>query len=261
MNDRINIQDLSNLLVSQHALSKENADALIREFFSLIKTALERDKYVKIKGLGVFKLIEVDARESMNINTKERFEIPRYTKVSFTPDATLRDTINKPFAHFETVILNENTVFDDKNEDKQMPDEEKLMEELFPANQSEAVPDENTDLDELNKETAREEVQMLSQEVAMPVHKSSIKLYITLVILLLILLGCIFFFMNRSRMAEGGFWQELENENAGNPHIQETLPTLSDDSLVNDKGKKSRIRNDSILLISSQTPVRSLAED
>ena len=70
MNDRINIQDLSNLLVSQHALSKENADALIREFFSLIKTALERDKYVKIKGLGVFKLIEVDARESMNINTK-----------------------------------------------------------------------------------------------------------------------------------------------------------------------------------------------
>ena len=142
-----------------------------------------------------------------------------------------------------------------------MPDEEKLMEELFPANQSEAVPDENTDLDELNKETAREEVQMLSQEVAMPVHKSSIKLYITLVILLLILLGCIFFFMNRSRMAEGGFWQELENENAGNPHIQKTLPTLSDDSLVNDKGKKSRIRNDSILLISSQTPVRSLAED
>ena len=98
MNDRINIQDLSNLLVSQHALSKENADALIKEFFSLIETALERDKYVKIKGLGVFKLIEVEARERMNINTKERFEIQGYTKVYSNTEATLGDTINKYFA-------------------------------------------------------------------------------------------------------------------------------------------------------------------
>ena len=118
MNEKLNIQDLSAWLVSENGLSKEEADKFVKEFFLLIEDALEKEKYVKIKGLGVFKLIEVEPRESVNINTKERFEIPGYTKVSFMPDPALRDIINKPFSHFETVVLNENTVFDEKEEIK-----------------------------------------------------------------------------------------------------------------------------------------------
>ena len=191
MNEKINIQDLSSVLVSQNALAKEEADNFIREFFSLIVSALDRDKYVKIKGLGVFKMIEEDARESMNNKTKERFEIPGYTKVSFTPDASLRDTINKPFAHFETVILNENTVFEDTNtvfrdantivrdantmftdtdttsedkkEEKPMPDEEKSMEEPAPETPPEPV----------------------FEETVSPARKSAMKIYIVLIVLLL----------------------------------------------------------------------------
>lgn len=115
MNEKLNIQDLSVILAKQRGLEKEKAENFVREFFALIGEALETDKYLKIKGFGVFKLIEVESRESVNIQTKERFEIPGYTKISFTPDALLKDTINQPFAIFETVILNENTTFEEKN--------------------------------------------------------------------------------------------------------------------------------------------------
>ena len=75
--------------------------------FDLIEETLATEKYVKVKGLGPFKLTEVDSRESVNVNTGERIEIQGHTKVSFTPDTSMKDLINKPFAHFETVILND----------------------------------------------------------------------------------------------------------------------------------------------------------
>ncbi|WP_148372467.1 HU family DNA-binding protein [Bacteroides bouchesdurhonensis] len=113
MNERLTIQDLTNLLAAKHSMTKKNAEAFVKEFFLLIEQALEIDGCVKIKGLGTFKLIDVDSRESVDVNTGERFQIKGHTKVSFTPDPNLRDTINKPFSHFETVVLNENTVLED----------------------------------------------------------------------------------------------------------------------------------------------------
>lgn len=112
MNDKLNIQDLVNILAEKHHMDKKDADVFVREFFLLIEQALESDNYVKIKGLGTFKLMEVGSRESVNVNTGERFKIEGHTKVSFTPDTDLRDLINKPFAHFETVVLNESTVLE-----------------------------------------------------------------------------------------------------------------------------------------------------
>lgn len=79
----------------------------------MIEESLEKDKYVKIRGLGTFKLINVESRESININTGERFEILGHAKISFTPETLLKEAINKPFAHFESVLLNDNVVFDD----------------------------------------------------------------------------------------------------------------------------------------------------
>lgn len=113
MNDKLTIQDLTDLLAEKHGMEKSDAEAFVQEFFQMIERALERDKYVKIKGLGAFKLIDVDGRESIDVNTGERIHIKGHTKVSFTSDNQLRDTINKPFSHFETVLLNDNTVLED----------------------------------------------------------------------------------------------------------------------------------------------------
>lgn len=113
MNEKLNILELIDSLAEKHGMSKKNAESFVREFFQLIEETLENDKYVKVKGLGTFKLIDVERRESVNVNTGERFEIQGHTKVSFTPDPTLKETVNKPFSHFETVVLNESTVLDD----------------------------------------------------------------------------------------------------------------------------------------------------
>lgn len=96
---------------------------------------MEKDKYVKIKGLGAFKLIDVESRESVNVNTGERFEIQGHTKVSFTPEPALKDIINKPFAHFETVVLNEGTVLEDTPVDsgsEEDEDTEQKVEDVVP---------------------------------------------------------------------------------------------------------------------------------
>lgn len=138
MNERLTIQDLIDLLANKHSMTKKDAEAFVKEFFLLIEEALENEKYVKIKGLGTFKLIEVDNRESVNVNTGERFQIKGHTKVSFTPDTNLRDAINKPFAHFETVVLNDNAILEDTPADDFEGEEDEMAEEL-------SLPIENLD--------------------------------------------------------------------------------------------------------------------
>lgn len=113
MNERLYQQNFIDLLSEKHGMDKKNAEKFIKEFFLLIEEALEEDRSVKIKGFGTFKLVDVESRESVKVNTGERFQIKGYTKVAFVPDNSLRDIINKPFAHFETVVLNENTILED----------------------------------------------------------------------------------------------------------------------------------------------------
>lgn len=134
MNEKLNIQNLIDLLAEKHGMSRKNADSFVKEFFLLIEESLEKDKYVKIKGLGTFKLIAVESRESVNVNTGERFEIQGHTKVSFTPEPTLKDIINKPFAHFETVALNDNTVLEDTPLDTDNEDDEEVEQKGVPSN-------------------------------------------------------------------------------------------------------------------------------
>lgn len=124
MSEKVSIQNIADLLSEKKGLNKSDADMFAKTLFLLIEEALEKDKYVKIKGLGTFKLIDVDSRESINVNTGERFEIQGHTKVSFTPDQSLREIINKPFAHFETVTLNEGTVLNDTQIEEDEEEEE-----------------------------------------------------------------------------------------------------------------------------------------
>lgn len=139
MNERLTIQDLTDLLAAKHSMAKKDAEAFVKEFFLLIEQALESEKTVKIKGLGTFKLIDVDSRESVHVHTGERFQIKGHTKVSFSPDTSLRDAINKPFAHFETVVLNENTVLEDTlmedSEEDETLDEETVVQTAAPENE------------------------------------------------------------------------------------------------------------------------------
>ena len=147
MNERLTIQDLIDLLAAKHSMTKKDAEAFVKEFFLLIEQALENEKTVKIKGLGTFKLVDVDSRESVNVNTGERFQIKGHTKVSFTPDTTLRDTINKPFAHFETVVLNEGTVLEDTPMEESDEEEASVADSEAEMVDSEVTEDKNTDED------------------------------------------------------------------------------------------------------------------
>lgn len=123
MNEKLNIQNLIDLLAEKHGIASKDAEDFVKIFFALIEEGLEQDRYVKIKGLGTFKLIGVESRGSVDVNTGERIEIQGHTKVSFTPDPTLKEIINRPFGHFETVILNENTVLEDTPVEKEGEEE------------------------------------------------------------------------------------------------------------------------------------------
>lgn len=130
MNEKITLQDLVELLSIKLGITKKHADTLVRGFFDVIEEALAAEKYVKIKGLGTFKLTEVDSRESMNVNTGERIEIQGHTKISFTPDTTMKDLINKPFSHFETVVLNEGVQLEDTPFEEESKLEETIDEKV-----------------------------------------------------------------------------------------------------------------------------------
>lgn len=109
MKKKLLLQDFADLLVQNGHASKKEAESFVRAFFDVIERGLSEDKFVKIKGLGTFKLVAVSERESVNINTGERFQISGHTKISFTPDSSMKDLVNRPFAHFEAVDLNEET--------------------------------------------------------------------------------------------------------------------------------------------------------
>ena len=128
MNKKVLLQDLSESLVRRRGMDKEDANVFVRSVFDIIAEYLQADKIIKVKGLGTFKLVTVDSRESVDVNTGERIVIKEYTKVNFTPDPVLRDAVNKPFAQFETVVLYEGT---DVAEMERMdfPDEPELLEE------------------------------------------------------------------------------------------------------------------------------------
>ena len=110
---KISIQELSSILVDRKGLNKKEASAFISAAFEIIQQRLESDKTVKVKGLGTFKIIDVDDRESVNVNTGKRVLIEGHGKITFTPDSLMKELVNKPFSQFETVVLNEGVDFED----------------------------------------------------------------------------------------------------------------------------------------------------
>ena len=114
--EKISIQELAAVLTIKNGLKKKEAEQFVTMIFEVVKDNLMSERQIKIKGLGTFKIVEIEARESINVNTGERVLIEGHEKISFTPDTAMKELVNRPFSQFETVILNDGVDFDNVND-------------------------------------------------------------------------------------------------------------------------------------------------
>lgn len=128
---KLNVFDLSGVLMSKNGLGDKESRRFVKAIFDVIQECLDEEKVVKVKGLGTFKIIEVDDRESINVNTGERVLIEGHSKLTFTPDSVMKEIVNKPFSQFETVILNDGVDFPEPAIEEPIS-EEPISEEPIP---------------------------------------------------------------------------------------------------------------------------------
>ena len=114
-----NMKDIARCLVDKHGLKVADAEHFIALMIDVINEGVQRERQVKIKGLGTFKLTSVSSRESVDVNTGERIVIEGRDKISFTPDNTMKELVNRPFSQFETVVVNEGVELEDEFEEQQ----------------------------------------------------------------------------------------------------------------------------------------------
>ena len=149
---KFSLNTLGKLLADKSGLSQVEAELFIRKMFDVCNQGLEADKQVKIKWLGTFKVQATKDRESINVNTGERFTIEGRDKLTFTPDNILKEIVNKPFAQFETVVVNDGVDFDE-------------IDEKFGEEQAEDAPSEVIDfLDEEEAATPTPDVVVIESE-------------------------------------------------------------------------------------------------
>ena len=149
---KFSLNTLGKLLADKSGLSQVEAELFIRKMFDVCNQGLDADKQVKIKWLGTFKVQATKDRESINVNTGERFTIEGRDKLTFTPDNILKEIVNKPFAQFETVVVNDGVDFDE-------------IDEKFGEEQTEDAPAQVIDfLDEEKTATSNPEVVVIGSE-------------------------------------------------------------------------------------------------
>lgn len=141
---------LAQKLAEKTGISQQDAELFIRKMFDVANEGLQADKQVKMKWLGTFKVTSVKDRESVDVNTGERIVIEGRDKISFTPDTILKEIINKPFAQFETVVVNDGVEFDEI--DRKFEAEEQLAENQQ-MDEAEEIP-EPLDGSETSEETS-----------------------------------------------------------------------------------------------------------
>ena len=152
MDKKILLQEIADILAEKEGITRKKAENFTRAFFEIIEEGLTEDKFVKVKGFGTFKVIPVSERESVDINTGERIQISGHSKITFTPDNFLKDLVNKPFSHFQTVVINEDTD----------------IEEL----ESIPTPEEDS-YDNENKTTDKEEIAQVSSESVIAIEEET----------------------------------------------------------------------------------------
>lgn len=165
MEKKLLLQEIADFIAAKEDISKKKAETFSRLFFETIEEGLVNDKYVKIKGFGTFKLVPVSERESVNINTGERIQISGHSKISFTPDTLIKDLVNKPFSHFQTVIINEDTDIEEL-ERVETPEEteENYEEEVISSDASDKV----SETEETSSEEGSSEESVKTEEQVQP---------------------------------------------------------------------------------------------
>ena len=132
--NKLTLNNIAKVLVEKNGLEPKEAMMFTTAMFDLIHDRLNEDGIVKVKGLGTFKMIRVEARESINVRTGERVLIDSHAKITFTPDAVMKELVNKPFSQFETVVLNDDVEFTDMKS-------EETTDETNNSEQSESLVD------------------------------------------------------------------------------------------------------------------------
>lgn len=174
MNDKVTLHELVDLFARKSQLSQADAALFAKEFLSLIEEALARDKYVKVKGLGTFKLITVDATEETASNGPETTDGQSHTRVSFIPETGLKDLVNKPFAHFQPVLLKDEVHFTD------LPEGETEVESQETVIEEEKTGETDVVIESPTEPATEETDEMLPQtEAASPIEEEPVQVSIT----------------------------------------------------------------------------------
>ena len=159
------IQDLAKYLSAKHKIQQKEAERFLTAVVDVLNDGLHYEKLVKVKGLGTFKVIDVKNRESVDVNTGERILIEGRPKITFTPDAVMKDLVNKPFAQFETVALNEGVTFDNLPEESEVP----LADEPEPQPEIEQLMEEKPAPEPVAEEEQPEEIIIPQETESEPV--------------------------------------------------------------------------------------------
>ena len=167
------LQLIADAVAKKHKITVKEAERFVSSMFDVMNEGLRTDKLVKVKGLGTFKVQAVKPRESVNVNTGERVLIEGHDKVSFTPDTTMKELVNKPFALFETVVLNDGVDFadleskPDDEEKKEKADETAVSDSETVVSDKEKKETKEAITTEISDEKPSEEMPQLSVEVPM----------------------------------------------------------------------------------------------
>lgn len=239
MNSRLTLQDLAGLLAEYTGKDKKATELFLKEFIAVLSQGVYDDKVAKVKGLGTFKIVPVDRRESIHVNTGERFVIPKHYKFSFLPDKELRELVNKPFSFFETTELNEDVNFLDLDESiddgKESETEDESVEDLAPED---LAPEEEIRTDvplpepepvpELVPEVSHTEEEATPQSVEVrpdPYTKKLICLMVTLILFVLLgIVAC----LNRDFIRAYLQKESLEVEKVQSVPVDTDMPAVSD---------------------------------
>lgn len=170
------LQLIADTVAKKHKITVKEAEKFVSAMFDVMNEGLKTDKLVKVKGLGTFKVQAVKPRESVNVNTGERVLIEGHDKVSFTPDATMKELVNKPFAQFETVVLNDGVDFTDIDSKYENEATLENADETTVSTNNAAIPD--TKVVSLNEEETTDstnETANGAQETTIEQYTSTVK--------------------------------------------------------------------------------------
>jgi len=159
-NKKLHLHDIVEIVASKQNLTKEEADVFVRTLFSAIQDSITIDNPIKIKDFGTFKLTHILARESVNVNTGEKIEIPAHYRFSFSPATVLKETVNRPFSVFESTLLYDEI----QNEDESEEEGEEIDIEDESENEEDDIVFVVEKTDSEKNETVIEENEMIIEE-------------------------------------------------------------------------------------------------